>query len=212
MSSELEELTVSEGQKVDTVNARKMLNELDEELKKTDDVLSFDDVKSSVSILLSNFKNSASYLMEIYKRVQNKENVFAVYKIKDEIKYGEISLFENKLFFHSLSLTEVPKDSSLIWFDELKQCVNPKNFYTFLNISCNKNNVSRVLIIEMFDRQLSHHFIKLCTGESGPSYKGTSFRKGDDDDDSQSILDVTDFMENGCKCRRLIDYNFCDKG
>ncbi|RXG51728.1 hypothetical protein Avbf_15515 [Armadillidium vulgare] len=93
-----------------------MLNEVDEELKKTDGVLSCDDAKSSESILLSNFEDSASYLMEIYKRVQNKENVFAVYKIKDENKYGEISLFENKLFFHSLSLTKVPKDSSLIWF------------------------------------------------------------------------------------------------
>ncbi|RXG69941.1 hypothetical protein Avbf_09062 [Armadillidium vulgare] len=136
--AKLEELTVSEGQKVDTVNARKRLNEVDEELKKTDDVLSCDDAKRSESIRLSNFEDSASYLMEIHKRVQNKENVFAVHLIKEKIKYGEISLFENKLFFHSLSLTEVPKDSSLICFDELKQCVNAKNFYTFLNISCNE--------------------------------------------------------------------------
>ncbi|KAL7631333.1 UNVERIFIED_CONTAM: hypothetical protein RMT77_018368 [Armadillidium vulgare] len=206
----LEELMVSQGQKFNTVNAKNMLNELDEELKKTYDVVSYDYVKSSASILLSNFEDSASYLMEIHKRVQNKENVFAVYKIKDEIKYGETSLFENKLFFHSLSLTEVPKDSSLIWFDELKQCANKENFYTFLSICCNENNVSLVLIIEMFDRQLSHHFIKLCTGESGPSYKGTSFQKGEDDDDSKSIL-VTDFMENGCKNSMWIDYNFSDK-
>ncbi|RXG51570.1 hypothetical protein Avbf_08728, partial [Armadillidium vulgare] len=92
--AKLEELAVSESQRVDTVNVKKMLRELDEDFEKTDEVVPCDD---------------------IYKRVQNKENVFAVHKIIDEIKYGEISLFENRLFFHSLSLSEVPKDSSLIW-------------------------------------------------------------------------------------------------
>ncbi|KAL7630184.1 UNVERIFIED_CONTAM: hypothetical protein RMT77_019677 [Armadillidium vulgare] len=62
--AKLEELTVSEGQKVDTVNARKRLNEVDEELKKTD-VVSCDDAKRSESIRLSNFEDTASYLMEV---------------------------------------------------------------------------------------------------------------------------------------------------
>ncbi|KAL7634378.1 UNVERIFIED_CONTAM: hypothetical protein RMT77_014755 [Armadillidium vulgare] len=65
----------------------------------------------------------------------------------------------------------------------------------------------------MFDKEKSHHFIKLCTGEYGPTYKGTSFRKGDDDDDddTQSILEVEDFIENGSQSKRVIDYNFCDE-
>ncbi|KAL7638461.1 UNVERIFIED_CONTAM: hypothetical protein RMT77_011031 [Armadillidium vulgare] len=113
--AKLEELAVSESQRVDTVNVKRMLRELDEDFKKTDDVVTCDDAKSSVTILLSDFEDSEAYLTEIYKRVQNKENVFAVHKIIDEIKYGEISLFEYKLFFHSLTLSEVPKDSSLIW-------------------------------------------------------------------------------------------------
>ncbi|RXG51609.1 hypothetical protein Avbf_15517, partial [Armadillidium vulgare] len=62
------------------------------------------------------------YLLQIYKRVENGEKVFTVRKIEEEIKYGEVSISENKLFFHSLSLSEVPTNSSLIWFEELKQC------------------------------------------------------------------------------------------
>ncbi|RXG68042.1 hypothetical protein Avbf_07830 [Armadillidium vulgare] len=108
----LEELT-SESQKV--ANVKKILKEVDEDLKKTIDVMRCDEVKSSASILLSSFQNSEEYLAEIYNRIRNEEKVFAVRKIEDEVKYGKVLMFENKLFFHSLSLSEVPKDSSLIW-------------------------------------------------------------------------------------------------
>ncbi|RXG67731.1 hypothetical protein Avbf_18814 [Armadillidium vulgare] len=68
-----------------------------------------------MSFLLSTFEDSKEYLLEIYKRVQNGEKVFTVRKIEDEVKYGKVSKYENKLFFHSLSLSEVPTDSSLMW-------------------------------------------------------------------------------------------------
>ncbi|KAL7631693.1 UNVERIFIED_CONTAM: hypothetical protein RMT77_018001 [Armadillidium vulgare] len=102
--AKLEEMTVSETQKVD------ILHKMDEDLKKIDD-----DPKSSVSIFLSSFEDPKAYLREIYKRVENGEKVFTVRKIEEEIKYGEVSISENKLFFHSLSLSEVPTNSSLIW-------------------------------------------------------------------------------------------------
>ncbi|RXG70339.1 hypothetical protein Avbf_02198 [Armadillidium vulgare] len=113
--TKLEELTASEKQRVDSVKAKNFLKEVDEELKKTDDVIRSDDLKSSMSINLSSFKDSKDYLLEIYKRLQNKEKVFAVHKINHDVKYGKVSLFGNQLFFNSLSLSEVPKNSSLIW-------------------------------------------------------------------------------------------------
>ncbi|KAL7633211.1 UNVERIFIED_CONTAM: hypothetical protein RMT77_016581 [Armadillidium vulgare] len=114
----LKELRMSQSERIDTVNARKILDEIDEDLKKTDDVVRSDEIKSSISILLSSFNGfdySKKFLLEIYKRLQNGEKVFAVHKINEEFKYGEVSFFSKQLFFHSLSLSKVPKDSSLIW-------------------------------------------------------------------------------------------------
>ncbi|RXG53386.1 hypothetical protein Avbf_15462 [Armadillidium vulgare] len=173
----LEELTVSENERIDTENKKKILDEIDEDLKKTDDVVRSYDIKSSISILLSSFEDSEQFLLEIYKRLQNGEKVFAVHKINEEFKYGEVSFFSNQLFFHSLSLSKVPKDSSLIWFEDVKQCLNSKNFCTFMEISLNEKNVTSFVIIETFDQCLCNKFIKLCTGECGPSYKGSFFGK-----------------------------------
>ena len=65
----LEELTMSESERIDTVNARKILDEIDEDLKKTDDVVRSDDIKSSISILLSSFENSEQFLLEVKKKL-----------------------------------------------------------------------------------------------------------------------------------------------
>ncbi|RXG52763.1 hypothetical protein Avbf_15699 [Armadillidium vulgare] len=167
-----------------------------------------DDLKSSVSILLSDFQDSQGYLEEIYKRVQNEEKIFAVRKIEDKIKYGKISKYENRLFFHSLSLSEVPTDSSLIWFDELKQCATATNLYTFMEVCCNNKSLTRLAIIKMFDKQQSHHFIKMCTGEYGPSFKEASFEKGAERENFKSVLHIENFVENSRKCSRLLEYNF----
>ncbi|RXG52630.1 hypothetical protein Avbf_15521 [Armadillidium vulgare] len=185
----LEQLTLP-GRRVNIVNVKKILNEVKGDLKKT---MVCDNLKSTVSILLSDFHGSYEYLEEIYKRIYNEEKIFAVRKVEDKIKYGKVSKYESKLFFHSLSLSEVPKDSSLIWisvqilnlikdkwylfyfrkktkkftdiFDDLKQCATDTNFYTFLEICCNSKRLTRLAIIKMFDKQQSHHFIKMCTGE-----------------------------------------------
>ncbi|RXG56553.1 E3 ubiquitin-protein ligase TRIM50, partial [Armadillidium vulgare] len=199
--AKLEEMTVSETQKVD------ILHKMDEDLKKIDD-----DPKSSVSIFLSSFEDPKAYLTEIYKRVENGEKVFTVRKIEEEIKYGEVSISENKLFFHSLSLSEVPTNSSLIWFEELKQCAYGVKFNTFIEICCNKNNLTHRIIIEMLDKGMSHYFIRLCTGENGPSYKGASFTKSKNLKNFENILRVSNFIENGRESNRVIDYNAFPQG
>ncbi|RXG70880.1 hypothetical protein Avbf_06678, partial [Armadillidium vulgare] len=123
--AKLEELTMSQSERIDTVNTRKILDEIDEDLKKTDDV-----------------EDSEQFLLEIYKRLQNGEKVFAVHKINEEFKYGEVLVFGSQLFFYSLNSSQVPKDSSLIWFEDVKQCLNYKSFCTFIKICCNEKNVT----------------------------------------------------------------------
>ncbi|KAL7631325.1 UNVERIFIED_CONTAM: hypothetical protein RMT77_018373 [Armadillidium vulgare] len=207
----LEELTVSQSERIDTVNARKILDEIDEDLKKTDDGARSDDTKSSISVLLSSFRRSEQFLLEIYKRLQNGEKVFAVHKINEEFKYGEVSFFSNQLFFHSLTSSQVPKDSSLVWFEDVKKCLNSNDFCPFLKICCNEKNVPTFVIIETFDKCFCNIFIKLCTGEWGPSYKGSSLKQGNNKsiesrNDLINVLRVEKRIENVNEKIRLSEY------
>ncbi|KAB7501621.1 hypothetical protein Anas_14649 [Armadillidium nasatum] len=59
----LKELTKFQSERIDTVNTRKILDEINEDLKKTDDVVRSDDIKSSISILLSSFEDSETILI-----------------------------------------------------------------------------------------------------------------------------------------------------
>ncbi|RXG52956.1 hypothetical protein Avbf_14954 [Armadillidium vulgare] len=168
------------------------------------------------TILIRAILNFLPSTEQIYKRLQNGEKVFAVHKINEEFKYGEVSFFSNQLFFHCLSLSKVPKDSSLVWFEDVKQCLNSKNFCTFMEISLNEKNVTSFVIIETFDQCLCNEFIKLCTGECGPSYKGSFFEKGRMyrnafSKDLTNVLSVYKDIENKSEEMRLKDYKRCDQ-
>ncbi|RXG55385.1 hypothetical protein Avbf_14140 [Armadillidium vulgare] len=110
----------------------------------------------------------------------------------------------------SLGSFENP-EKYLTEFEELKQCINSKNFYTFLKISCNEKNVTHMVITEMFDRHSCNQFIKLCTGECGPSYKDSSYKMGCNNVGNylQNVLHVEKFLENDCETKRVIEYKYC---
>ncbi|KAL7633186.1 UNVERIFIED_CONTAM: hypothetical protein RMT77_016556 [Armadillidium vulgare] len=209
----LNELTKSHSERIDTVNTRKILDEIDEDLKKTDDVVRSDDIKSSISILLSSFEDSEQFLLEIYKRLQNGEKVFAVHKINEEFKYGEVLVFGNQLFFYSLNSSQVPKDSSLVWFEDAKQCLNSKDFCAFIKICYNEKNFkTSFVIIETFNQLLCNQFIKLCTGECGPSYKGSLLREGNNErikfsEVLTNVFRVEKRIKNESEKMRLKGYN-----
>ncbi|RXG52915.1 hypothetical protein Avbf_18461 [Armadillidium vulgare] len=68
--AKLEELTVSQVERIGTVNTRKILDEIDEDLKKTDDVVLSYDIKRSISILLSSFKGFRTILIRDLQKNQ----------------------------------------------------------------------------------------------------------------------------------------------
>ncbi|RXG54021.1 hypothetical protein Avbf_08339 [Armadillidium vulgare] len=95
-------------------------------------------------------------------------------------------------------------------FEDVKQCLNYKNFNTFINICCNDKNVTQMVIIEMFDRHFCNQFIKLCTGECGPSYKGY-FDSKDYLHDSHfdMVLCVKKLVEKEWDTNRFVEYIYC---
>ncbi|RXG72866.1 hypothetical protein Avbf_11821 [Armadillidium vulgare] len=147
------------------------------------------------------FRNTCKGLT-IYKRLQNGEKVFAVHKINEDFKYGEVSFFSNQLFFHSLNSSQVPKDSSLIWqrqFEDAKQCLNSKDFCAFIKICYNEKKLTSFVIIETFNQCLCNEFIKLCTGECGPSYKGSFLKKG-----HNKVINIGNYLTNVLRVEKRI--------
>ncbi|RXG59774.1 E3 ubiquitin-protein ligase KEG, partial [Armadillidium vulgare] len=205
--AKLTELTDSDSAEIDTRKTKKILSKIGRGLQK---IGRFCEISiTGISISLGSFENPEKYLTEIYKRLQNDEKIYGVHQIEDRVKYGKVSAYDNKLVFHSLALTEAPPKSHLIWFEELKQCINSKNFYTFLKISCNEKNVTHMVITEMFDRHSCNQFIELCTGECGPSYKDSSYKMGCNyvHNYLQNVLHVKKCLENDCETKRVIEYN-----
>ncbi|KAL7630030.1 UNVERIFIED_CONTAM: hypothetical protein RMT77_019847 [Armadillidium vulgare] len=113
----MQELLDSESQNMDTSEAKMILEEGEEVVKKiNEDVRSYSfDLKTSLSIRLSTFESTEKYLEEIYKKIENDEKVFCAHEIDGELKYGKVSVHEEKLIFNSLSLSKVPEDSHLIF-------------------------------------------------------------------------------------------------
>ncbi|RXG53762.1 hypothetical protein Avbf_13147 [Armadillidium vulgare] len=102
----------------------------------------------------------------------------------------------------------------LLQFEDVKQCLNSKDFCTFIKICYKEKKLTSFVIMEMFNQVLCNEFIELCTGECGPSYKGSMFETGDNNRNSSytelpyvlTVHEVTD-IEN--ETMRLMDYINC---
>ncbi|KAB7501753.1 Tripartite motif-containing 13, partial [Armadillidium nasatum] len=106
----------TEAQNIDMEKAAEILKGVNKDFKKTDD----DDspfscnLKNKISLHLAAFEHSRKYLQEIYRKVVNEEDIFSAHQIGNDLRFGKISVKDNKLFFHSLTLCKVPEGSQLI--------------------------------------------------------------------------------------------------
>ncbi|KAB7494539.1 hypothetical protein Anas_14080, partial [Armadillidium nasatum] len=165
---------------INFVKMRKEVNHLQELYRKVDEGVSlFLKIQQNfVNLSLNQFQSGNDFLLEIYRKLERNEKVCGVSRIKDCLKFNEAFQRDNMIFFNSFSLSEPPKNATVILFEELKQCIMNRNFNAFLKVSCNSTNIIHTIIIEMFNTLESSNFIKLCTGECGPSYKNSLYNKG----------------------------------
>ncbi|RXG53886.1 hypothetical protein Avbf_15725 [Armadillidium vulgare] len=132
--------------------------------------------KQFVTVSLGSFKDENDYLHEIYSKLKHGEKVFSVECIENNVQFAQLSERDNMILMHSFSYSEVPQNSSVILFSELKRCFLSKQLCTFLKISTSLKDVTHLIIIEMvWNLPFSFDFIKLCTGECGPSYKNSLY-------------------------------------
>ncbi|KAB7494331.1 hypothetical protein Anas_04468 [Armadillidium nasatum] len=114
---------------------------------------------------------------EMYKILKSSEKIFTYKCINKELKFGELTVRDNKIMIHSLTLNDIPKGSKIVQFQNLREMLANKSMHAFLEVTA-KNGTSYTIIIQLHDRMLVPHFIKLCTAEKGSTYKNLPFSKG----------------------------------
>ncbi|KAB7494528.1 hypothetical protein Anas_08628 [Armadillidium nasatum] len=85
----------------------------------------------------------------------------------DDVFWAKLSYDDGKLFIHSAT-SDLPKMPSLfVPHTDLKNCLNLKNFRTFIDIAGNQ-----LVCNTITSSPLSYNFLKFCSGEDGKSFKG----------------------------------------
>ncbi|KAB7494330.1 hypothetical protein Anas_04467 [Armadillidium nasatum] len=157
----------------------KNLKKLEEKYKESSLVnyVFFDDLDKFSPFSLQNDVSSDTFFSEIYKILKSSEKIFTCKRINKELKFGELTVRDNKIMIHSLTLNDIPKGSKIVQFKNLREMIANKTMYAFFEITT-KNGTSHTIIIQLYDRKLVPHFIKLCTAEKGSTYKNLPFSKG----------------------------------
>ncbi|KAB7494332.1 Tripartite motif-containing protein 59 [Armadillidium nasatum] len=158
---------------------RKKLEKLEEKYKECSFVnyVFFDDLDKFSLFSLQNDVSSDTFFSEMYKILKSSEKIFTYKCINKELKFGELTVRDNKIMIHSLTLNEIPKGSKIVQFQNLRAMFMNKRLDAFFEITA-KNGTSYTIIIQLHDRMLVPHFIKLCTAEKGSTYKNLPFSKG----------------------------------
>ncbi|KAL7638330.1 UNVERIFIED_CONTAM: hypothetical protein RMT77_010899 [Armadillidium vulgare] len=192
---------------------RKKIDKIEEEYKRIQDALLGKNSNSNgpSKFPSRNISETEKFFQNIYDIVNRGEDVYTSHEINNEIKYGKISIHENMILFHCMDLSVIPKCAFVLQFNYLKPFVYLRKLRSFLQIACNKNSTS-IVIVELIKkmgkrRRKINSFIYLCTGEFGISYKSCEQKATNF---SNYILDikcsekVINFGSN-----RIEDYNRC---
>ncbi|KAL7644433.1 UNVERIFIED_CONTAM: hypothetical protein RMT77_005264 [Armadillidium vulgare] len=136
----------------------------------------FFDLNEFSPLSLQNDGSSDTFFSEIYKILKSSEKIFTYKLINMELKFGELTVRDNKIMIHSLTLNDIPKGSKIVQFQKLREMFTNKTVHAFFEITA-KNETSYTIIIQLHDRKLVPHFIKLCSAEKGSTYKNLPFSR-----------------------------------
>ncbi|RXG70719.1 hypothetical protein Avbf_09695 [Armadillidium vulgare] len=137
----------------------KKLKKLEEKYKECSLVnyVFFDDLDKFSPFSLQNDVSSETFFSEIYKILKSSEKIFTYKCINKELKFGELTVRDNKIMIHSLTLNEIPKDSKIVQFEKLREMFTNKTLDAFFEITA-KNGTSHTIIIHLHDRMSIPHF------------------------------------------------------
>ncbi|KAL7633595.1 UNVERIFIED_CONTAM: hypothetical protein RMT77_016128 [Armadillidium vulgare] len=131
-----------------------------------------------------------AFLREIYEGLKESE-IFCFKFIEKKLKFGKLTVKDNQIFMHSLSLDVIPNNSKTVQFEDLIKAFRGTVFQSFFELAV--NNGSFVTKIFLEDPEKVPRFISLFTGENGPSYKNCPYESPNTrnlDDKSTSIFRV----------------------
>ncbi|KAB7493913.1 hypothetical protein Anas_00930 [Armadillidium nasatum] len=145
----------------------------------------FSSMKDARVTPLLNFSptDSNNFLKKICEKIRFGERILTVHhpNFGSEFKYGLISVLNNEfLSFHCLSLKNSEGCQEYVKFDDLKKIVASSEtnvlymFRLFLKLRTSED-FEDIILIRVINSLLVPQFIRLCTGESGSSYKDAEY-------------------------------------
>ncbi|KAB7500520.1 hypothetical protein Anas_14085, partial [Armadillidium nasatum] len=156
------------------IELKKQLEQMEEEYEQfpLNNLLHFEELDHYASFTKRKEGTIKALLRELYEALQA-DKVYAFKPIEKKLKFGELTVRDNKILVHTLTLDEIPKGSKTVPFDDMKD--DNLWFYSFLNIrgGC---HTSHLIQIQLVSNKTLPRFIKLCTGEMGHTYKNGHLR------------------------------------
>ncbi|KAK3858348.1 hypothetical protein Pcinc_035459 [Petrolisthes cinctipes] len=103
--------------------------------------------------------------------------VLALHTINSSPVCSKIKTDGVRLFIHSLEYMTPPSGARGLQLDCVKKCMDKTSTLTFLDLTWGKSASGRVFIRLLGQISRAQNFLKMCTGENGPSFRGTRFHR-----------------------------------
>ncbi|XP_042223120.1 uncharacterized protein LOC121867292 isoform X2 [Homarus americanus] len=103
--------------------------------------------------------------------------VLAVCTRKENQVYSELGCDGDRILLHSLKQFTPPSGTRAIPLQAAMLCIDSASALTFLDLSWGGSHFGRVFIRLMGDTVRGQQFLKLCTGEMGPTFRNSHFHR-----------------------------------
>ncbi|RXG72449.1 RING-H2 finger protein ATL7 [Armadillidium vulgare] len=229
---QLETLSAELMSEIDDLNKRsqmltRKLEEVDELLKEPQ-IISVDSFKTTIAeiestldfinhgnpiipkVIASPLPDPMNYMLKIYEKVESGVKMLCVHQpsYNTGLFYGNISVWSNTIFFHSLTRKSSHDCKEFLAFEDLKKVMPVLKIKTFIKLKT-KTGANQIILINLVESPLLSQFIRLCTGETGSCYKGASFEKGEDKDSNcKSVMKVVSHRRGNSSDKGNVDYAF----
>ncbi|KAB7493916.1 E3 ubiquitin-protein ligase KEG [Armadillidium nasatum] len=161
-------------------------------------------------VIASPFPDPMNYMLKIYEKVESGVKMLCVHQpgYNTGLFYGNISVWSNTIFFHSLTRKTSNDCKEFLAFEDLKKVMPALKIKTFLKLKT-KTGANQIILINLMESPLLSQFIRLCTGETGSGYKGASFEKGEDKDSNcKSVMKLVSYRRGINSDKGNVDYAF----